>query len=182
MTRILMVRHGRAAASYTDDTDPGLDDLGQRQARTVAEKLAPALPLVILSSPLRRAQETAMPLAEMAASDIRIEPRVSEIPSPGLSLEARGPWLRQVMGGLWSEQSDALQRWREELVQCLIDQQQDCVIFSHFVAINVVTGFAENRDEVTLFRPDNASVTELTSDGSSLAIVSRGGEADTRVN
>ncbi len=187
MTRIMIVRHGRAAASYTDDMDPGLDDLGQRQAEAVADKLSGMLSpetsdLNILSSPLKRARETAAPLLARTGGELGIEDRVSEIPSPGLSLEERGPWLRGVMTGRWSEQSPDLIAWRRSLTDCLIQQPADCVIFSHFVAINVVTGFAEGRDEVTIFRPDNASITILETNGSALSLIQRGDEAVTTVN
>lgn len=177
-----MVRHGRAAASYTDDKDPGLDELGRQQAASVADLLVPLLPLRILSSPLRRARETAAPLLDRAGGELIIEERVSEIPSPGLSLDERGPWLRGVMMGRWSEQTDELRAWRESLVACLMAQPEDCAVFSHFVAINVATGFAEGADEVTVFRPDNTSVTELETDGQRLVVVSRGSEAVTKVN
>ena len=113
MTRILMVRHGRAAASFTDDLDPGLDELGQAQATAVAEALRQHLPLRLIASPLKRAYETALPLQVYQGGEIEIEPKVSEIPSPGLSLQERGPWLRGVMTGYWSEQADALKSWRE---------------------------------------------------------------------
>jgi broad specificity phosphatase PhoE len=177
-----MIRHGRAAASFTDDLDPGLDALGSAQAEQVAEHLKSELPLKLISSPLKRAFETAQALQYHQPGDIQIDERVSEIPSPGLSLEERGPWLRKVMSGTWPEQDQALKDWREALVQCLISQQEDCAIFSHFVAINVVTGFAEGDDRLTLFRPDNTSVTELTTDGSLLSLVQRGSEAVTAVN
>ncbi len=55
-------------------------------------------------------------------------------------------------------------------------------MFSHFVAINVATGLATGADEVTLFRPDNASITELNNDHGRLSLVRRGDEADTKVN
>ena len=177
-----MVRHGQAAASYTDDVDPGLDELGQWQAEQVATVLAPCLPLSILSSPLRRARQTAAPLLALQQDELIIEDRVSEIPSPGLTLAERGPWLRSVMTGVWSQQSDGLRQWRDDLTVCLISQPADCVIFSHFVAINVVTAFAENRDEVTIFRPDNVSVTQFATDGEKLTLIHRGTEATTTVN
>ena len=182
MTRILMIRHGKAAASFTDDLDPGLDATGQAQARRLAERLRAELPLRLISSPLRRALETAQPLSAFQPGEIHVDSRVSEIPSPGLSLNERGPWLRGVMTSTWSEQADDLKQWRENLIQCLISQADNCAIFSHFVAINVVTGYAEGDDRVTLFRPDNTSITELVTDGSSLRIVQRGEEAITPVN
>ena len=36
MTRVYMVRHGRAAAGWNVDPDPGLDDLGRSQSLAVA--------------------------------------------------------------------------------------------------------------------------------------------------
>lgn len=182
MARIFMVRHGKAAASFTDDIDPGLDDLGRKQAAAVAERLSPHLPIKIISSPLKRARQTAEPLLSMQDRELIIEERVSEIPSPGLSLAERGPWLREVMSGTWATQSDDLHAWRGELVQYLIKQPDDCIIFSHFVAINVVAAFAEGRDEMTIFRPDNTSVTKLQTDGENLRLLERGEEAVTVVN
>ncbi len=182
MVRIFMVRHGQAAATFTDDPDPGLSDLGRRQASQVAEQLRPRRLPDIWSSPLKRAFETARALQQIQGGDIRIEPRISEIPSRGLTVEERGPWLRKVMTGNWSGQSSELRDWRQTLVDCLLAQQEDCVLFSHFVAINVAVGRAEDQDAVSIFRPDNTSVTELATDGTKLHLVRRGSEAVTRVN
>ncbi len=195
MARILLVRHGQAAASFTDDADPGLDKLGIDQACAVAERLRSNLPLLLISSPLKRARETAAPLLQMQVDalaretidtsnveTLHIDTRMSEIPSPGLSLSDRGPWLGQVMQGQWSEQSGSLAEWRTDLISCLNEQQQDCVIFTHFVAINVAVGFAEGKDQVSIFRPANTSITELVTDGESLTPVKRGEQAVSIVN
>ena len=64
MTKLYMVRHGRAQAGFGGAMDPGLDELGRSQADAVAEKLRSLGPLRILSSPLARAQQTAAPLAK----------------------------------------------------------------------------------------------------------------------
>ena len=37
----------------------------------------------------------------------------------------------------------------------------DAVIFSHFIAINVVVGAANRSEQVLSFRPDHASVTKV---------------------
>ena len=39
MPKVYMVRHGRAAANFTSDLDPGLDDLGRDQAVQAASVL-----------------------------------------------------------------------------------------------------------------------------------------------
>ena len=80
MAKIYMVRHGKAAAGFDGHADPGLDDLGRSQAEATAAMLADLGPLTIYSSPLARARETAMPLAERWDSEVIIEPRVAEIP------------------------------------------------------------------------------------------------------
>ena len=182
MAIVYIVRHGRAAASFTDDLDPGLDELGRTQAQQACETLAAFAPLDLRSSPLARARETGAPLGEMLGQEISIETRLAEIPSPGMSLQERGPWLRGVMQGHWGEQSAALQQWREALVNCLLEIQTDTAIFSHFVAINAAVGAAEGDDRVILFRPDNGSITRIETAGGRLTLLERGAEADTHVN
>ena len=60
-SRIFLVRHGEAAASWGEATDPGLSDKGREQAECAADELASMLGdyTTIVSSPLLRAQETA---------------------------------------------------------------------------------------------------------------------------
>lgn len=182
MSIIYIVRHGRAAGSFTDDLDPGLDQLGREQAVAAARLLSSYLPLEIRSSPLKRAQETALPLMEQTRGQVMIEDRFAEIPSPGLGLRDRGRWLRDVMQGRWHEQSEALQRWHADLVDCMRGITRDTVIFSHFVAINAAVGAAEDDDRVLLFRPDNGSVTRIEVASGKLKLIARGQEGDTQVN
>src|SRR4029077_3748125 len=102
MARIYMVRHGKAEAGFGEGMDPGLDALGRSQALDVAERLQSLGPLPILSSPLRRTQETAAPLASTWNRTPVIEAAVAEIPSPkGMTLEERAKWLRTLMAGSW---------------------------------------------------------------------------------
>lgn len=182
MARIYMIRHGRAAASFAEDLDPGLDDLGRQQAEAACGELATRLPLTLISSPLKRAAETALPLRQQSGGEIHTEDRVAEIPSPGLSLSERGPWLRDVMQGKWSDQSEALQSWKQDLIEFLIGIESDTAIFSHFVAINAAVGAAEGDDRVLIFRPDNGSITTLETDDKALRLVERGREGETKVN
>src|ERR1700709_376304 len=114
MPRIYLVRHGKAAAGFGEDMDPGLDDLGRQQAEDVAEKLKGLGPYPIISSPLKRTQETAAPLARLWHAAPVIEVCVAEIPSPkGMSLEERVVWLRQFMAGSWLDAPPELARWRQ---------------------------------------------------------------------
>ena len=184
MPRLYLVRHGRAAASFAEAADPGLDPLGRSQAEAVAERLAPLGPLAMQSSPLKRALETSDPLAARWRRTVVIEPAVAEIPSPkGLGLAERADWLRAFMGGSWRSASLELAAWREEAIAALAAMKENTVIFSHFIAINVAAGAAAGDDRVVLFRPDNCSVTILDVDGGGrLTLVERGHEAETKVN
>ncbi len=182
MAIIYMARHGRAAGSYSDDLDPGLDELGHTQATRAGEQLGGNQPLSILSSPLRRARETAAPLALSLDAEVSIEDRVSEIPSPGLSLQERGPWLQTVMQGKWQDQTEELQQWQQNMVNCLLALKQDTVIFTHFVAINAMVAAATNSSEVLIFRPDNGSITQFDTRGGKLQLLDLGDEAVTSVN
>ncbi|MEI9989310.1 MAG: histidine phosphatase family protein [Rhizomicrobium sp.] len=184
MPRIYMVRHGRAAAGFGEDMDPGLDDLGRGQAEAVAGRLKSIGPRLILSSPLRRTQETAVPLARAWGRTPVIEHAVAEIPSPkGMSLEERVAWLRGLMAGSWRDVPPDLAQWREACVAAVASLREDAVVFSHYVAINVLMGSAQADDRVVVFSPENCSVTIFDNDGGKLRLLDKGSEAAlTKVN
>ncbi len=184
MPRIYTVRHGKAAAGFGEDMDPGLDDLGRSQAQAVAGRLAGIGPRLILSSPLKRCQETSAPLAALWKTTPVIEPRVAEIPSPkGMSLEERVVWLRKHMGGHWTGSDPSLEQWRDACVTAILALKEDAVVFSHYVAINVLMGAAQDDDRVVVFSPDNCSVTVFDNAGGTLRLLEKGSEAAlTKVN
>jgi len=182
VTRLYLVRHGRASAGWDVDPDPGLDDLGERQARDVAERLAPMGPLSIVSSPLRRCRETSMPLAQRWSMTPVIQPAVAEIPSPeGYTMQTRVDWLRRAMQGNWADLGDAYTGFRDGVVTALRSAAADTVVFSHFIAINAAIGAAVGDDRLVIRSLDNCSVTvmDVTADG--LVLVEGGHEADTLI-
>jgi len=182
MAKIYMVRHGKAAASIEGHLDPGLDELGRRQAQATAAELAPLGPLAIYSSPLARARQTAQPLADRWSSSVAIEPRVTEIPFPTTDLRQRREWLSQAMAGSWTDLGQELLHWRQALVDYVCGLTEDAVVFCHFIAINVAVGAARNDDRLVIFAPDNGSVTTLRNDDGDLQILQLGRTAETQVN
>lgn len=180
MALIYLVRHGEAAASWSEDPDPALSDLGRQQAVTVAERLRPVGPLAMVSSPLARARETATPLAGHWQAEPEIVPAVAEIPSPPDAVD-RQTWLMQVMHGGWAEAGDAVLNWQQGILDYLGGLTGDCVIFSHFVVINAAVGAATGEGRMIVFRPDNCSVTILDNGNGGLALVERGDERQTVV-
>lgn len=187
MTKVLMVRHGRAAAGWDVDPDPALDELGRSQALAVATRLSPLGPMQVMSSPLLRCQQTAFPLATVWDREVQVDAAVSEIPSPeGYALENRVEWLREAMSGTWTDvgrrSGDRYVTYRDAVAERVRSIAVDTVIFSHFVAINAVIGAATDDDRVVIARLDNCSVTtfDVDSDGR-LRLIEVGGEADTLI-
>lgn len=186
MATLYMVRHGEAAAGFDGHHDPGLSELGQRQAAQAADTLAPLGPMTLVSSPLARARETAIPLETLWDAEARIETAIAEIPSPMVDLTERAAWLRSIMVQPWSALPPDLHAWRQGVVDALLALPEDTILFSHFIAINVAVGAAVNApagaDGMIVFRPGNASITVLSTAGGELEVLKLGEQAETRVN
>jgi broad specificity phosphatase PhoE len=100
-----------------------------------------------------------------------------------MTLEERVTWLRKLMGGSWHDASRDLAMWREDCIATVAAIPADTVIFSHYVAINVIAGAATSDDRVVVFSPDNCSVTVFETDGQTLRLIEKGNEASlTKVN
>lgn len=180
---IYLVRHGEAAAAWGTSSDPGLSEDGKLQAKKAAEQLLPSLDrnVDLVSSPLLRAQETAIPFSKALAMDISLNGAFREIPSP-VPFEERQAWLREFMGQGWSQQPELLTSWRDHMHSELLAMQKPTVIFTHFMVLNTIVGLLSGREETVCFRPDNASITQIKHNGDSLELVSRGDELTTFVN
>jgi broad specificity phosphatase PhoE len=181
MALIYFVRHGKAAAGFGEDRDPGLNELGHSQAAAIAPRLIAAAPVDLISSPLRRARETAAPVEAALRRSARIVHAVSEIASPMADLTARSEWVRGVMQGSWSDLSPDYQNWRRGIVDTLLGLPGDSLIFSHFIAINAAVSHALGVDRVTYFSPENCSVTVLDNAGGRLRVIELGEAAETVV-
>lgn len=178
MARLFLIRHGEAAAGWGAELDPGLSERGRAQAAALLERFPAPLPLVV--SPMRRTRETAAPLERAWGYPGRIEPVISEVPSPVREFAERRAWLDRLMAGRWAE-APQLAGWRESLLRFLRGAAEDAVLVTHFIAINAAVGAALGEDRVACFRPDHCSVTELEADGRSLRLTKLGREAATEV-
>ncbi len=200
MTRIYMIRHGKAATGWDGDADPGLADLGLAQAVTLADTVRAFVPTSttnpasVFSSPLKRCRQTAAPLAMALDVPLQIEEGVSEIPSPLEDLTERTQWLRRVMSGTWQdlyedevsvESGVDFRGWYNDVAATLNGMAKlgpHVVVFSHFIALNVAYCVAQDaQDEtqnVVSFSPANGSVTIFETDGEKLSLVQLGEETD----
>jgi broad specificity phosphatase PhoE len=188
MPRLYMIRHGRPASTWGGhDDDPGLDEVGHGQALAARDWLLSRppgeRPSLVVSSPLRRCRETALPTAQALGVEPAIDPSVGEIPTPkALDAAARPGWLRQAFEGTWAAIEGDLDydAWRGDIVRSLA-ARGDTAVFSHYVAINAVVSKLLGEDRVLAFRPDHCSITVLETDGRELRLVTKGAEASTGV-
>lgn len=188
MQIVHVIRHGRPASTWGGaDDNPGLDEVGAAQARSVADAIL-ALPVEqrptrVVSSPLRRCRETAEPLALALGVQIEIDPRVGEIPTPAaLSADERPGWLRGAFAGRWDEIKGDLDytAWIHSVAAAL-REYGGVAVFSHFVALNGAVSVATGHPEVMAFRPDHCSRTVFAIEGERLILVEKGREAQSQV-
>lgn len=182
MARLYLVRHGEPSGTWADSADPGLTELGRAQAQVAADRLRLVQPKQIVTSPLRRAVETAMPLSFALGLQPIVAHQVAEIPTPAnMSLEHRSEWLRAIMARGWSQTDPVLRAWRDTVVDSLTRLQVDTAVYSHFVAINSALGASIGDDRVMCFNPAHASVTVLETNGRVMSLVELGTTAETTV-
>ncbi|MGF1579723.1 MAG: histidine phosphatase family protein, partial [Gemmataceae bacterium] len=105
-TRVYLLRHAESAAPHVfngQESDVDLSAFGHRQAQAVAPVLARYAPHAIVSSGMKRAIQTAAPLAELCAINLHIEPLLHERRVGALSGQ---PFQKD--RGLWPE---TLEKW-----------------------------------------------------------------------
>ena len=80
--RLVLLRHGQteynASSRMQGQLDTDLSDLGRMQAVAAAEVLAKRQPLLIVSSDLRRALDTALALSERSGLPVSVDTRLRE--------------------------------------------------------------------------------------------------------
>src|SRR5262245_57535788 len=80
-TRVFLLRHGESAdptVFHGAESDIDLSEKGRRQAEVVAQVLARRRPDVVISSAMRRARQTALPIARACNLELLIEPQLHE--------------------------------------------------------------------------------------------------------
>lgn len=109
MRRIILLRHGQTewnnAGRFQGTTDVDLDDVGRGQADRVAKVLAAAEPDLLYSSDLRRARDTAAPLADITGLTVRVDRRLRE--------RSYGPWEGLTRAEVGARYGEFLAAWEE---------------------------------------------------------------------
>ncbi|MCD0447154.1 histidine phosphatase family protein [Glycomyces sp. A-F 0318] len=110
MNRLLVVRHGQTewniAGRIQGSTDIDLDETGRAQAAEAAPELAVYEPTRIISSDLRRAVDTARPVADITGVEIELDKRLRE--------RAYGPWEGLTQQEIAERFPEDHRRWRAQ--------------------------------------------------------------------
>jgi 2,3-bisphosphoglycerate-dependent phosphoglycerate mutase len=173
---LVLVRHAlpvRADAVPGQRADPGLSDLGREQAARLPGALAGDAVDVLCTSPLRRARETAAPLAEALGLEPVVVEGLAEFDSgdasyvPVEELRAAGDprWHALVRGDLHSSGVDPV-AFRATVVAALEAVAAGhpggrAVLVSHAGAINAAAGSVLGQERPIWFAPAYCSLTRL---------------------
>lgn len=138
-------------------------------------------PLPVLVSPLRRTRETAAPLEARWQATADIEPAVGELRAPADTQPDHHSWLRTTMASRWPELAPDVGAFRARVLDRLLALDADCVVVTHFLAINVAVGTATGDDRVVTFAPDYCSRTVFDVRAGALHLVELGATLATEV-
>lgn len=108
--RLVMLRHGQTdynlGSRMQGQLDTQLSDLGRAQAVAAAEVLGKLQPLLIVSSDLRRAYDTAIKVGERTGLGVRVDKRLRET--------HLGDWQDLTHADIDAESPGARLAWRED--------------------------------------------------------------------
>lgn len=183
--RLLLVRHGQTTSNVIRalDTDmPGaeLTALGRQQAEGLVERLANERIDALYASPLRRAQQTAAPLARERGLEVVTREGVRELLAGDLEMredtESAQLYLKTVMawaagqtdlripGGQTGE--EALARYDEVIEEIAASGAENATVISHGAAIRAWTAArARNLDPAYAARNPLENTQSVALDG-----------------
>ena len=171
------MRHALPARVERDDgtpADPHLSELGRQQARALADFLAaePQLPAAIYTSPMRRAVETAAPLAERLGLDPRLDDALAEfdrdasayVPVEELRASGHPMWRAMIDGSYWDAIDLAgFQSKVTAAVERIVDDRagESVVVVTHGGVLNVYVAGLLGIAVRVFFDPSYASISRV---------------------
>jgi probable phosphoglycerate mutase len=169
---LLLIRHALPVRLHNPDgtpADPPLSDEGRAQAERLAGWLEGQPLDALYSSPLRRALETAAPLARVAGLEPRVEPGVAEfdqyaesyVPLEELKATDYARWKALVDHGFYLEgDAETFRRTVvESLERVIVEHPGGCVaVVCHGGVINAWASHLLGLERLFLFEPAYTSV------------------------
>lgn len=195
LTRIILVRHGQTAwnaemrvQGCLPHSDQPLNAHGSQQAELIAQALASEPLAAIYASPLRRARQTAGPIAARHDLPVLIEDDLREL--------MQGSWEGRTFAEIRSAEADRLREWlTQPATFCLEDgeslsqlQERAWTVIERIVAAHpdstvvVVTHFLTIMTVLCrALAMDLTGFTRLRHDPAARSVLEFGGERGTRL-
>jgi broad specificity phosphatase PhoE len=172
--QLLLIRHALPLRSGPGEgADPELSDVGWQQARRLPNALDRHSIKRVVSSPQRRALQTAAPLADALGLDVEVDDRLAEydrdlahyVPIEQIRIEYPEEWDRLAAGHLpGGVDEDAFVKRVFDAVDDVLaggDHDDTVAMFGHGGVINVILHRILGTERLLLFPIDYASVTRL---------------------
>lgn len=175
---LVLVRHAEPhrvdATEHGGAADPGLTERGRRQADALAEWLRDEDVAAVLASPLRRAIETAAPVAATHGHELEIVDDLAEYDRHSTTYipveELRGtdsPEWRAMQAGQLHEVADgdpaAFRARVVDGIESIVERHagQTVVVVTHGGVINAYVGHVVGVDTPLWFEPRYAAITRV---------------------
>ena len=181
---IILVRHGEASASWSEDPDPGLSKDGINQAKSLCEdeNLKNLQDFKFISSPRQRAQETSSFLSSKLNKVIEVSNVFDEIPAKRVLLEDKMDWLKGIASMPIRDLPISVQEWNERIIDTTLSINQDSIIFTHFMVMNAVVTYAKKFSKLVNISPDYISTIKITVKDSQIISLKVGDQKKTKIN
>jgi probable phosphoglycerate mutase len=166
---LLFIRHGLPLrideGEATGPADPALSELGHRQARAVSEWLADERLDALWVSPMRRARETAAPIADRLGLPVTVDDDIAEFDREALSYIPIEE-LKAANDPRWNEVPEQPEHFRATVVGAVerivaAHPRQRVAVVCHGGVINAYAGHVLGIAEPLFFLPAYTSVTRV---------------------
>ena len=164
---LLLIRHARPlrAESVDGPADPGLSPLGWRQAEALATWLVPEELDAIYTSPMRRAVETATPVAEALGLTVTADDALAEYDADAMAYIPIEE-LRAAGDPRWMEVPDDIAGFQSRVVGgvdrlAAAHPSQRVALICHGGVINVVVSAVLGVGPQMLFLPAYTSISRV---------------------
>ena len=169
---LLLIRHARPLRAHGGEgpADPALSPLGLRQAEALADWLAEERLDAIYASPLRRARETAAPLAAKLGLDVAIDESLCEYDADAVEYIPMED-LKAAGDPRWNEVPDALPEFRERVIDGIerlvkAHGSERIAIVCHGGVVNVYVAWIVRSRTELFFLPHYTSISRVLASGS----------------
>jgi probable phosphoglycerate mutase len=164
---LLLIRHARPlrVESVDGPADPGLSDLGQRQAEALATWLAPERIEAVYTSPLRRSVETAQPVGEALGLAVTPDDALAEYDADAMAYIPIEE-LRAAGDPRWMEGPDDIAGFQARVVEgvdrlAAAHPSQRIALVCHGGVINVVVSAVLGIGPRMVFLPAYTSISRV---------------------